>query len=139
MGVAWCARLAISSSSSIIVRDPTRSTITYWNREAEQMYGYSADEVHGVVTQWEDLLHDLRSDLALAHRVAGVTAPGKEFASGHFIQAAGPSGQTLLTQHQRMVTYVQNYIDALNKASGQTQQAEDNAQQAIAQQGQGVV
>jgi hypothetical protein len=102
-------------------------------------YKFSADEVHGVVTQWEDLLHDLRSDLALAHRVAGVTAPGKEFASGHFIQAAGPSGQTLLTQHQRMVTYVQNYIDALNKASGQTQQAEDNAQQAIAKQGQGVV
>jgi hypothetical protein len=38
-----------------------------------------------------------------------------------------------------MVTYVQNYIDALKKASGQTQQAEHDAQQAIAKQGKGVM
>jgi hypothetical protein len=102
-------------------------------------YKFSAEEVGGVITQWEDLLHELTGDLSLARRVAGVAAPGAEFASGKFISAAGPSGQTLLTQHLRMVTYVQNYIDALKKASGQTQEAEHDAQQAIAKQGKGVM
>jgi len=43
-------RLLDLAHDAIIVRDPTRSTITYWNREAEQMYGYSADEVHGQIS-----------------------------------------------------------------------------------------
>jgi hypothetical protein len=102
-------------------------------------YKFSAEEVGGVITQWEELLHDLTGDLSLAQSIAAVAAPGAEFASSDFIKAAGPSGQTLLTQHQRMVTYVQNYIDALKKASGQTQQAEHDAQQAIAKQGKGVM
>lgn len=43
-------RLLDLAHDAIIVRDPTRSTITYWNREAEEMYGYSADEVHGQIS-----------------------------------------------------------------------------------------
>ena len=35
---------------AIIVRDPIRSTVTYWNREAEELYGYSAEQAHGQVT-----------------------------------------------------------------------------------------
>jgi PAS domain S-box-containing protein len=38
---------------AIIVRDPRYSSITYWNREAREIYGYSDDEVYGHVT------HDL--------------------------------------------------------------------------------
>jgi hypothetical protein len=102
-------------------------------------YKFSPEEVGGVIAEWQKLLDDLRNDEKLAERVAGVSAPGAEFASGKFLSAAGPSGQTLLTQHQRMVIYVQHYIDALNKASGQIQQAEDDAHHAIAQQGKGVV
>jgi hypothetical protein len=102
-------------------------------------YKFSADEVGAVITQWQNLLDDLRSDVTIANRVALVTAPGKEFASGDFISAAGPSGNTLLEQHKRMVQYVENYIAALQKASGQTQQAEDDAHQAVAKQGKGVV
>jgi PAS domain S-box-containing protein len=35
---------------AILVRDPRYSSITYWNREAQEIYGYRADEVYGHVT-----------------------------------------------------------------------------------------
>jgi PAS domain S-box-containing protein len=35
---------------AIIVRDPRYSSITYWNREAQEIYGYAGDEVYGHVT-----------------------------------------------------------------------------------------
>ncbi|MGZ4179377.1 MAG: PAS domain S-box protein [Solirubrobacteraceae bacterium] len=35
---------------AIIVRDPRYSSITYWNREAQEIYGYAGDEVYGRVT-----------------------------------------------------------------------------------------
>jgi PAS domain S-box-containing protein len=38
---------------AIIVRDPRYSSITYWNREAREIYGYTGDEVYGHVS------HDL--------------------------------------------------------------------------------
>jgi hypothetical protein len=102
-------------------------------------YKFSADEVGAVITQWQNLLDDLHQDVIEAGYVAGVSAPGKEFASSDFINAATPSGRTLLTQTNRMIQYVENYITALKTASGKTQQAEDDAQQAIAKQGKGVV
>jgi methyl-accepting chemotaxis protein len=103
-------------------------------------YKFDPDQVQGVITQWQKLLDDLKDDVKHATRVADVKAPGLEFASSDFIkQAAAPSGNTLLEQHRRMVQYVQNYIEALQKASGQIQQSEDDAQQAAGQQGQGVL
>jgi PAS domain S-box-containing protein len=35
---------------AIIVRDPRYSSITYWNREAQEIYGYAGDEAYGRVT-----------------------------------------------------------------------------------------
>lgn len=35
---------------AIIVRDPRYSSITYWNREAQEIYGYAGDEAYGHVT-----------------------------------------------------------------------------------------
>jgi PAS domain S-box-containing protein len=35
---------------AIIVRDPRFNSITYWNREAQEIYGYAGDEVYGHVT-----------------------------------------------------------------------------------------
>ena len=32
---------------AIIVRDPRYSSITYWNREAQEIYGYAGDEAYG--------------------------------------------------------------------------------------------
>jgi PAS domain S-box-containing protein len=41
------------ANEAIIVRDPRFSSVTYWNREAHEIYGYGAEEVLGRVT------HDL--------------------------------------------------------------------------------
>jgi PAS domain S-box-containing protein len=46
-------RLLDLANEAIIVREPTRSTVTYWNRAAQEMYGYSAAEAYGQTT------HDL--------------------------------------------------------------------------------
>ncbi|MFD2417970.1 hypothetical protein [Amycolatopsis pigmentata] len=103
-------------------------------------YHFEPDQVQGVINKWQDLLVDLRSDVDWARTVATVGAPGKEFASAAFVSnGATPSGNTLLEQHKRMVIYVENYIKALQKASGQIQQTEQEVQQAAAQQGKEVM
>ncbi|MGZ4179140.1 MAG: PAS domain S-box protein [Solirubrobacteraceae bacterium] len=43
-------RLLDLAHDAIIVRDPVGSTVTYWNREAEELYGFSAEEAHGKIT-----------------------------------------------------------------------------------------
>ena len=43
-------RLLDLAHDAIIVREPVRSAVTYWNREAEELYGYGAEEAHGQVT-----------------------------------------------------------------------------------------
>lgn len=67
---------------AIIVRDPRYSSITYWNREAQEIYGYAGDEVYGHVTHElletefpeplaaveEALMRDGRWDGVLRHR-----------------------------------------------------------------------
>ena len=47
------AELLDLAHDAVIVRDPLTTRITYWNREAEQLYGYSAAEARGCVS------HDL--------------------------------------------------------------------------------
>lgn len=46
-------RLMALAHEAIIVREPATSAVTYWNREASQVYGYEAGEARGRVT------HDL--------------------------------------------------------------------------------
>ena len=46
-------RLMALAHDAIIVRDPATSAVTYWNREASEIYGYAASEARGRVT------HDL--------------------------------------------------------------------------------
>lgn len=43
-------RLLDLAHEAIIVREPDDSAIVYWNREAEEIYGYSAAEVRGRVS-----------------------------------------------------------------------------------------
>jgi PAS domain S-box-containing protein len=46
-------RLMTLAHDAIIVREPATSAVTYWNREASEIYGYAASESQGRVT------HDL--------------------------------------------------------------------------------
>ncbi|GAA1969243.1 hypothetical protein [Amycolatopsis minnesotensis] len=101
-------------------------------------YKFDPDGVDGVITKWKNLLTDLQSDEKYAMQIAGVKAPGKEFASGDFTKAANPSGDTLLQQTRRMITYVTNYITALENAKKGIQQGEDDAKQAVQKQSQGM-
>ncbi|MBV8987576.1 MAG: PAS domain S-box protein [Solirubrobacterales bacterium] len=43
-------RLMALAHDAIIVRDPATSAVTYWNREASEIYGYTASEALGRVT-----------------------------------------------------------------------------------------
>lgn len=103
-------------------------------------YKFDPDQVQGVINKWQALLDDVKADISQAEAIASVRPPGAEFASGDFIkQGAGPSGDTLLQQHRRMQTYIENYISALEQASGKIAQSDDDARQAAAQQGRGIV
>ncbi len=44
------AELLELAHDAVIVRDPVESRVTFWNREAEAIYGYSRQEALGVVT-----------------------------------------------------------------------------------------
>ncbi|GHF57645.1 hypothetical protein FHX82_000200 [Amycolatopsis bartoniae] len=103
-------------------------------------YRFDPDQVQSVIQKWQTLLDGVESDIYQAEFIANVRAPGAEPASKTFIaQGAGPSGSTLLEQHKRMRTYIQNYIAALQQASGKIAQSDDDARQAAAKQGQGIV
>jgi PAS domain S-box-containing protein len=51
--LAQRARLIDLAHDAIIVREPATSAVTYWNREAGEIYGYSGEQARGRIT------HDL--------------------------------------------------------------------------------
>jgi PAS domain S-box-containing protein len=58
------AQLLDLAHDAIIVREPKESRVTYWNRAAEELYGFSVDEARGRITH--DLLATTgRESLAL--------------------------------------------------------------------------
>lgn len=101
-------------------------------------YNFDPGQVDAVLKQWQDLQNALQTDIKNAEKIANVTPPGHEFASGDFVNTGAKiSGNTLLEQHQKMSEYVQNYIDALTKASGKVKQGEQEATDAAKSQGKG--
>lgn len=119
---------------------PPPPPIQVGNNGSPGGYYFEPDQVQSVINKWQSLLADLQQDRYNAQYVANVRAPASDPASNQFVSnGADPSGQTLLEQHSRMVEYVQNYIEALQKASGQLQQADADAQQAVNTSGQGVM
>jgi hypothetical protein len=95
-------------------------------------YKFEPDQVDAVLKQWQDLYEELQKDISHARKVAHVTAPGQEFASRLFVESgAQASGDTLLDQHERMKSYVLNYIHALQEASGKLQRGEQLATDAV--------
>lgn len=91
---------------------------------------FEADQLDDVIRRWQDLLDDLRSDQGDAERMAHVRPPGREFASGDFADAANPSGLAFLESNQRMQSYIEDYIRALERArqSITTREAETQAE-----------
>jgi hypothetical protein len=72
------------------------------------------------------LREDLQNDRTEAEAMAGVKAPGNEFASGDFEKTANPSGRAFLQQNLKMQQYVQQYIEALENAKKSTVNTEDD-------------
>lgn len=101
-------------------------------------YKFEPGQVDAVLKQWQDLHTNLLADINNAQKIAQVTPPGGEFASEDFInQGARRSGNSLLEQHHKMAQYVQNYIEALQKASGKITQGEQHATDAVNTQNKG--
>jgi hypothetical protein len=119
---------------------PPPPPIQVGNNGSPGGYHFEPDQVQGVIAKWQNLLSDLQQDHIDAQFIAGVQAPAPDPASSQFTDnGALPSGRTLLEQTDRMIQYVQNYIEALQKASGKIQQADADAQQGVNQSGQGVM
>ncbi|GLY67489.1 hypothetical protein [Amycolatopsis taiwanensis] len=119
---------------------PPPAPIQVGNNGSPGGYHFEPDQVQSVITKWQNLLQDLEQDRLDAHQIALIQAPAPDPASNQFTDnGALPSGRTLLEQTDRMIQYVQNYIEALQKASGQIQQADADAQQAVSQSGEGVM
>ena len=94
-------------------------------------YSFDANQIDGVIKQWEDLLTDLRADQQIINDIAHVTAPANEVASNKFVnEGAGPSGASLEAENKKMIEYTTNYIMALraakNKISVTEQQHQDS-------------
>ena len=99
-------------------------------------YKFDPDQVQNVINKWQELLSDLEDDQQSVRILGSVSPPGQEFASGSYMDKGyNPSTQTLAQQNQRMIEYVQNYIKALQQASGKIQQNEADQQRTIANQG----
>lgn len=94
-------------------------------------YRFSPEEIDAVIKQWEQLREGLEDDLNTAQDVANVKGPGREFASGDFEKAAGPSGRALVEQTRRMLDYVQRYIQALKDAQNATKTQDEQAREEV--------
>ncbi|MBB3049698.1 hypothetical protein FHS23_000693 [Prauserella isguenensis] len=102
-------------------------------------YSFSPEEIDAVLAQWEQLRADLRSDLDEANKIASVQPPGNEPASSTFVGSANPAGMALLQQTKSMVEHTTQYIDALRKAKGVTEEAEAQAADDAGKAGNGVL
>ncbi|MBB4686154.1 hypothetical protein [Amycolatopsis jiangsuensis] len=91
-------------------------------------YKFDADQIDGVIKQWEDMLTDLQDDLGRAITIRDVKPPGDEIASHSFVKnGAYPSGASLVAQHKAMVDYTTNFITALRAAKNKITVAEQEA------------
>jgi hypothetical protein len=98
-------------------------------------FEFDPEKIDGVIRQWQDLQTDLKNDAVDAKSMAGIKAPGKEFASGDFEKSANPSGKAFLEQNARMQDYVKKYIEALQDAKKKITTTEADNQAAIAKTG----
>ncbi|PXY31629.1 hypothetical protein [Prauserella muralis] len=98
-------------------------------------FTFKAEELDGVIRQWEDLRDALKTDEYDAERMATVKPPGREFASGDFAKFANPSGKAFLEANQRMQKYVGEYIEALRAAKQKITTRDEQSQSDISRAG----
>ena len=92
-------RLLDLAHDAIIVREPARSAVTYWNREAEELYGYSAEQAHGEVT------HSLLADGVSQPRWRRSTTPCSSAGrwEGELGHTRGDGAQIVVSSRQALV------------------------------------
>lgn len=119
---------------------PPPAPIQVGNNGSSGGYKFDPDQVQSVINDWQSLLDELRQDSNQAQRLAYTQSPASDPASNQFMNGGmTPSTQTLVEQQNRMIQYAQNYIEALQKASGQIQTSEADANQAVNNAGQGAM
>ncbi|EHR63949.1 hypothetical protein [Saccharomonospora cyanea] len=102
-------------------------------------YKFSREEIDDVIRQWEDLHGKLNDDYRRAQDMALVRPPGAEPASEDFTACANPSGRAFLQATQKMMDYVQKYIEALRNARDGITTREEQSQEDINSVGSGVM
>ena len=91
-------RLFDLANEAIIVREPTASAITYWNREAEEIYGYSAAEARGRAT------HELLQTVFPESRdEVDVTLGGADDGTGSWCTSVRTASRSSSTPAQALV------------------------------------
>ncbi|ACU98885.1 hypothetical protein [Saccharomonospora viridis] len=102
-------------------------------------YRFSREEIDQVIAEWEDLHASLTDDYQRAQDMALVQPPGAEPASQDFTAYANPSGRAFMEATQKMMEYVQQYIEALRNARDGITAREDQSQEDINKVGSGVM
>ncbi|MEY7972422.1 hypothetical protein AB8O38_10525 [Saccharomonospora xinjiangensis] len=102
-------------------------------------YKFSREEIDDVIRQWEDLHGKLLEDRRTANYMIGVRPPGAEPASEDFTASANPSGTAFAQALEKMIDYVQRYIQALRNARDGITTREDESQEHISNVGSGVM
>ncbi|WP_298179551.1 hypothetical protein [Saccharomonospora sp.] len=102
-------------------------------------YKFSREEIDQVIAEWEDLYASLTHDYQRAQDMALVRPPGAEPASEDFTAYANPSGKAFMQATQKMMDYVQKYIDALRNARDGITTREEQSQEDVNKVGSGVM
>lgn len=102
-------------------------------------YKFSREEIDDVIRQWEDLHDKLLTDRHAANYMAGVRPPGAEPASEDFTAGANPSGKAFVHALEKMINYVEDYIQALRNARDGITTREEQSQEDVNKVGSGVM
>ncbi|WP_051110062.1 PE domain-containing protein [Saccharomonospora halophila] len=106
-GPIGAAGKAISIAAPFIQGEP---------KPPEGHFTFSPEELDKIIAEWEDLRSALDSDEQKAMHMTNIQPPGNDFASSDFSNSANPSGDGFLRAIEKMIDYVDKYIEALKDA-----------------------
>lgn len=98
-------------------------------------YAIDPNELDGLITQWQDLVHKLENDSVHIERIANAGPPANDTeASAPQAKAIASFGERMHDRNQKMLQYAQEYVDALKKTQQAYQHQEHNTQTTLNQQ-----